>query len=169
MLGKNGGLRHYCPYFPLTKQQWILPPNAQPEVNLWIMDALREMYHDGSKKGAQNLGVKTLPKITHIEVDSFVLPLTHMGLGIDNNIIAAYEDRVEAHIVKVPPDEQVKQVQLEEIDGEIEENREAVRRFDITLDGLSCNKLQQQQRDIGKTMTNGELALLTSLAVSAGE
>ena len=49
------------------------------------------------------------------------------------------------------------------MDGEIEENREAVRKFDITLAGLSCNKLHRQQRDAGKTMTDDELVLLTSL------
>ena len=126
VLGKDGGLGHYCPHYPLTKQQWILPSNTHPVVNLWTLDELREIFHNCSKKGAQKIGVKSLPKITHIEVDGFVLPLTHMGLGIDNNVIAAYEDRVEAHIVKVPPDNQGKLVRLEELDGEIKENWEAV-------------------------------------------
>ena len=64
-------------------------------------------------------------------------------MGIKNNIIAAYEDRVEAHIVKVLPDNQVKRLQLEGLDREIEENWETVRKFDVAPERLSCNKLQQ--------------------------
>ena len=66
------------------------------------------MFYDDLKKGARKLGAKLLPKITHVEVHGYVLPLNHMGLAIDNDTITAYEDRVEAHIVKVPPDNQVK-------------------------------------------------------------
>ena len=53
------------------------------------------MFYDDSKKGAHKLGVKLLPKITHVEVNRYVLPLTHMGLAINNDTIAAYKNRVE--------------------------------------------------------------------------
>ena len=79
--------------------------------------------------------MKSLPKVTHVVVvDDYVLPATHMGLGIDNDIVAAYEDSVEARIVEVPLDNQVKRVRLEELERVIEETREAVRSFDATPD-----------------------------------
>ena len=51
------------------------------------------------------MGVKYLPKIQTINVDDIVLSVTHIRLGIDNDIIAAFEDRVEASIVHVPPED----------------------------------------------------------------
>ena len=74
------------------------------------------MFYDDSKKGAHKLGVKLLPKITHVEVNRYVLPLTDMGLAINNDTITTYEDRVKAHIVKVLPDNQVKRMRLEELE-----------------------------------------------------
>ena len=47
------------------------------------------MFYDKSKKGAQKLGVKLMPKILHVDVNDYVLPSTPMGLDIDNNILAA--------------------------------------------------------------------------------
>ena len=86
-----------------------------------------------------------------------------MGLGIDNDTLGAYEDCVEAHIVKVPPDNQVKRARLKDLAREIVMRRVAVKNFDDSPDGSIYNKLQQQQRDAGKSMTDDEVALLTSL------
>ena len=97
-----------------------------------------------SKIGAKKLGIKSLPKITHVKVNCYVLPLTRTGLGINNDTIAAYKDHVEVHIIKVPPDNQVNRAQLEELEREIVEKQEAVKSFDDSPDGLIYNKLQQQ-------------------------
>jgi len=89
--------------------------------------------------------------------------LEPIGLGIDNDIVAAFEDRAEARVVKVPPADHAMREQLADLDKVIEDSREAVRVFDLSPDGSSCLKLAQQQRDSGKTMTEDELALLASL------
>ena len=68
-LGKEGGSGRYCPFCQLTKGQWTLAPADQPVAELWTLEAIIEMFHDDSKKGTQKLGVKLLPKITHVEVD----------------------------------------------------------------------------------------------------
>ena len=132
---------HYCPYYRLTKRHWILPPDDQPVVEPWTLKALCEMFYDNSKKGAQKLGVKLLPKIPHVKVDGYVFPATHTGLGINNNILTAYEDHVEAHIVKVSTDNQVKRARLEELERLIEEKRDAVKSFDVMPDRLICTQL----------------------------
>ena len=54
--------------------------------------------------------MKLQPKIPHVEVDGCVLPAAPVGLGIANDILAAYEDSVKAHTVKVPTDDPVKRV-----------------------------------------------------------
>ena len=100
---------------------------------LW--EPTKKCGKENSEKGVQKVGVKSLPKITHVEVDGCVLPLTHMGLAIDNDTIAVYEDRAEVHIVKVPPDNQVKGARLEGLEKDVVEKREAVKLFDDSLDG----------------------------------
>jgi hypothetical protein len=162
-LGKEGGSGHYCPYCPLTKPQWTAPLDLQPIVEPWTLDSLQEMDGDNSKKGPQKLGVKYKPKIEHIEVCDYVVPLTHIGLGIDNDIIAAFEDRVETRIGKVPPTDHIKRTRLASLDNVIEVSREALKTFDATPDGVVCSKLSQQYRDAGKSMTAHEIALLASL------
>ena len=52
---------------------------------------------------------------------------------------------------------------LASLDQVIEDNREAVTICDGTQDGISYHKLSQQQRDTGKTMTDGKIALFESL------
>ena len=91
----------------MTKSQWTLSPDDQPDVDLWTMDLLEEMANDNLKKGPQKVGVKSHPKIKHISVKSIVAPLTHIGLGVDNDTIAAFEDHSEARIVKVTAAHQV--------------------------------------------------------------
>ena len=100
------------------------------------------MCNDDSKKGAQKLGVKSFPKIPEIEVDEYVLPATHLGLGIENDVIAAYEDRVETKIVWVSVGDEVMRSRLAELDAEIQEKREAVKSVDEMPDIIVCAKLQ---------------------------
>ena len=150
-LDKEGGSGHYCSFCRLTKGQWTLAPADQPVAELWTLEALIEMFHDDSKKGTQKLGVKSLPKITHVKVNGYVLPLTHMGLGIDNDTLAAYEDRVEAHIVKVPPDNQVKRARLKDLAREIVVKRVAVKIFltartDRSTTNCSSNSVMQESQ-----------------------
>ena len=47
-----------------------------------------------------------------------MLPLTHIELDTANDIITVFDYHVKAHIVKVSPPIQVKQVQLSESDRE---------------------------------------------------
>ena len=109
------------------------------------------------------MGVKHLPKINTINVDNIILPVTHIGLGIDNDIIAAFEDRVEGSIVHVPPEDVTRRMRLEALLPEIEAKREAIRSFDSTAQGKSYDKLQQQKRDAGRAMSPAETLLLHSL------
>ena len=119
-LGKEGGAGHYCPYCKSTKAEWSLPPDEQPEIQLWTLEGLEEMYYDSTKKGAQKLGVKSLPKINSINVDDIVLPVTRIRFGIDNDIISAFEDKVEASIDHVPPEDAIRRRRLQALLLDIE-------------------------------------------------
>ena len=162
-LGKEGGSGHYCPYCPLTKTEWTAPLDLQPDVEPWTLDSLQEMDGDNAKKGPQKLGVKSAPKIEHIEVCEYVVCLTHIGLGVDNDIVVAFEDRAEKRIVRVPPADHTMRTRLASLDNMIGVSREELKIFDGTPDGVACSKLVQQQRDAGKSMTADEIALLASL------
>ena len=142
-----------------------MPPDEQPEIQLWTLEGLEEVYYDSMKKGAQKLGVKSLPKIRSINVEDIVLPVTHIGLGIDNDIIAAFEDKVEVSIVHVPPEDVTRRRRLQALLPEIEEKRKAIGKFDVTPKRKLLDKLQQQKRDAGKVMSLPETLLLNSLDV----
>ena len=105
--GKEGGSGQYCPYCPMTKSQWTLSLDDQPNVDVWTADLLEEMANDNKKKAPEKLGVKPHPKIKQLSVKGIVTPLTHIGLGVDNDTIAAFENRAEARIVKVSAADQV--------------------------------------------------------------
>ena len=164
VLGKEGGSGHYCPYCPLTKTQWTAPLDFQPVVELWTLGSWQEMGCDNFKKGRQKLGVKSTPKIEHIEVSEFVVSLTHIGLGVDNTTIVTFEDRAKAHIVKVPPTDHIMQTGLASLDSVIEVSWEELKAFGGTPDGVACQKLAQQQQDTGTSMTADKITLLTSLS-----
>ena len=149
-LGKDGMSSKYCPYCRLTKAEWTLPPEERLAGELWTLGSLEDMYYDNSKKGAQKLGVKDLPKLKSVEVNNIVICVTHLGIGTGNDTIAAFEDRVEDCIVKIPPEDANRRRWLEGIEKEIEEAREAVRVFNETDDGKLCTNLQQKKRDGGR-------------------
>ena len=109
------------------------------------------------------MGVKSSPKINSIEVDDILLPVTHIGLGLDNGIIAAFEDKIEESIVHVPPEDVTRRRRLQALLPEIEEKRKAIGIFDLTPEGKLLDKLQQQKRDAGKVMSSAETLLLKSL------
>ena len=89
-LDKEGMSSKYCPYCPLTKAQWMLPVGERPIVEPWTLPRMIAMCDDNSKKGPQKLGIKCHPKVPSIEVSGLVLPATHMGIGVDNDIMPVY-------------------------------------------------------------------------------
>ena len=153
----------YCPYCMLTKTKWTEFPDKCLAGIPWTLQRLEEMVDDTTKKGAQKLGVECLPKLNAIDVDGIVLPLTHIGLGIDNDILAAFEEEVEYTNVRLPPDDVQRRQHLKVLQTEIENKQEAVRSFDATPKGKEYEQLQQQHKDAGKVMSPDELCLLSSL------
>ena len=109
------------------------------------------------------LGIKCYPKVPSIEVSGIILLATHMGIGVDNTIVVAFEDTAEKDTVDVPEEDRHKCRRLEVLATEIEERREVVRTFDTISDGKLCYKLQQQKCSAGKTMSAAESFLLTAL------
>ena len=162
-LGKEGSASHSCPYCKLTKNEWTISPDERPPGEPWTTESLEEMYYDSSKKGAKKLGVKSFPKLHSIGVKGIVLAVTHLGLGVDNGTIAAFEDKVEATIIDVPEEDAARRRRLEEIARQIPETRLAINEFDETPDGKLLDRLKQQQRDAGKVMSEQERSLLTVL------
>ena len=82
---------------------------AQSAVERWTLESLEDMAKDNSNKGPYKLGVKTPPKIKHIEVNDYVISVTHVGLGVNDDTITAFDDRVEARLVEVPTANEVMQ------------------------------------------------------------
>ena len=121
------------------------------------------MYYDSTKKGVQKLGVKSLPKIRSINVDDIVLPVTQIGLGIVNDIIAAFEGKVEASIVHVPSEDATRRRRLQALLLEIEIKQKAIGIYNLMPEGKLLEKLQQQKRGAGKVMSPAETLLLDSL------
>ena len=89
--------------------------------------------------------------------------MTHIGLGIDNDIIAAFEEEGEYTIVSLPPDDVQRRQRLEALKTEIENKREAVKLSDATPEGKEYEKIEQQRKDAGKVMPPAKLCLLSSL------
>ena len=153
----------YCPYCPLTRAEWSKSPECHPVHEDWTLEKLTAMYFDNTKHGTAKLGVKSLPKIECIEVGHYTFPGPHVGLGVDNDTIERFENRVEDMIVKIPDVDRKMRNRLVALEGEIEMKRQDVRDFDDTIDGKLRDKLVQQKRDANKAMTGHEISLLASL------
>ena len=91
-LDKEGMSSKYCPYCSLTKAQWMLPVGEQPILEPWTMPRMIAMCDDNSKKGPQKVGIKCHPKVPSMEVSGLIHPATHMGIGVNNDIVVAFED-----------------------------------------------------------------------------
>ena len=89
--------------------------------------------------------------------------LTHLGLGVDNDTVVAFQDHAEARIVRVPPVNHTMRARLASLDNVIAVSREELKALDGTSDAIACSKLAQQQRDSGKSMTPDNIILLASL------
>ena len=69
--------------------------------------------------------MKCLTKLKSVEVDGVILPATHLGLGVNNNIVCESEDKAKTRVVAVPGDDRLKRLRLAKMALEIEQKREA--------------------------------------------
>ena len=63
------------------------------------------MSKDVTKNGAQWLGVKCEPRIKFIPVRNYIFPLTHAGIGLDNDALEGFEEAVNSGIIEMSPKE----------------------------------------------------------------
>jgi len=107
VLGKEGSSSAYCPYCPLTKEEWTcLLHTKHPQLTIKSYTA---MPNDTSIKGPRKKGVKCCPASKMIAVDHCTISLTHLGFGVDNNGLNLFWDRVEWHILNLPLEEEAMQ------------------------------------------------------------
>jgi hypothetical protein len=60
-----------------------------------------EITKHNSKKRPTRLGLKCILKLASIEVSGLVVPATHLGLGVNNNIIAVFGNTAKKDTIEV--------------------------------------------------------------------
>ena len=161
LLGKEGMSSKWCPYCPLDRHAWSLKDHTKPP--MWTIDQLIEMSKDKSKTGAQRLGVKCEPKFKFIPIGNYVLPVTHAGLGVDNDIIELFESEVNARIVPMPVLEaKLRQDYLAAVCA-IDDSRLKLKEFGDSSEGTEWKSLESKIKGSSKVMTEEEMQELTEL------
>ena len=122
----------WCPYRPLNLHDMALKDHTKP--SQWTIKKLIAMSKE-SKKGANRLGVKCEPRIKCVPIQNCIIPEPHIGLGINNSTLEAYEDAVNSTIVPMSPQEQKMRDDLLQIDIAISEMRKKLKIFNESSSG----------------------------------
>lgn len=102
LLGKEGMSSKWCPYCPLNLHEMLLKDHTKPPP--WTIEQLIATAEQ-TRKGADRLGVKCKPRLKCVPVSNYVLPVPHVGLGLDNATLDTFEEAVNATIVPMSQQE----------------------------------------------------------------
>ena len=157
LLGKEGASSSSCPYCMLTKKEWSIEGHEKGE--LWTIEKLIAMAQDDIKKGAAKIGVKCIPTWDFIPVANYVISLTHLGIGLDNDALNLFADVVEWTIIKLPPQEQGQRDRYIALEDLIKSARLAVNVFNQSPEGKERARLDKKNKKTTDKMTTEDLCL----------
>ena len=162
ILGKDGASSQYCPYCPLTKEEWT--PIGHEKAEGWTVQSLTAMANDSTKSGTQKKGVKCCHKLPCVPVLNITPSLTHWGLGVDNDAINLFADRVEWTIIAIPPSEEAKRARWRELVAIILAARQAVNNYNASTEGKNLTTLEAKNKLTQGVMSNLETDQLKQMS-----
>jgi len=121
------------------------------------------MANDDTKKGTARLGVKIVPYLPWIVVANYILPHTHLGLGVDNDTLNKYADIVEWTIILVPAPEKAMRDRYKQLDQLIENARKNVKAFDDSEEGKRRDSLDRKKEKVADKITDNNVTTLAAL------
>jgi hypothetical protein len=153
LLGMADMSNEWCIFCFWCSGQWRFDTHQLGEEQ--TIEKQISLAEDGTKKGADRLGVKGLPYWPFIPICNYTIPLLHILIGVFNDIDDYLMELVDSTIIAVAAREMALRVDLAGIDDIVNTLQTAVKEFDKSADGKERSKLIRRKNRQDSKVRNG--------------